>query len=480
MQSLPATVSEELQKYWVVSKTQKRFSALPIDQVHEQENAKVKGKGGAVGLTENPVAFQRWMLAGPEQARLLTEFESEYLPEEDPEENFRHHEETQSNQESFRNQTAKLMKTINEYGSPFLEDHSELLVLHSRECADKSVVETVQHIEALGSDQYQTYKREVLIEKSKTIHAPIKKNSLPLFKTPVKAKGNRKTEKIASLRNDVSLFGHMYIANQLRDGDPAVFFSHENQAYPPSISNSRKLRLTSSKSKLLTCLNTNGQGEPPAQVDCKIFDGAALVHGLPATSVSTFEDYARTVFKPVLNRELQGVRRLDLVWDRYLACSIKESTRQKRGSGVRTKVASKTKMPVKWKDFLQDSTNKEELFAFLTQTVAAGECPKGKELYVTSGTSVITRGDCEPMEDCTHEEADTRIIVHLQHAAERGSKKIVIRTVDTDIIAILVGQLPSLIVEYPDIDIWVAFGMGKNFCHITSTTFVEISEKTSH
>eukprot|EP00057_Strongylocentrotus_purpuratus_P020933 XP_011675407.1 PREDICTED: uncharacterized protein LOC100891484 [Strongylocentrotus purpuratus] len=257
----------------------------------------------------------------------------------------------------------------------------------------------------------------------------------------------------------------MYIANQLRDGDPAVFFSHENQAYPPSISNSRKLRLTSSKSKLLTCLNTNGQGEPPAQVDCKIFDGAALVHGLPATSVSTFEDYARTVFKPVLNRELQGVRRLDLVWDRYLACSIKESTRQKRGSGVRTNVASKTKMPVKWKDFLQDSTNKEELFAFLTQTVAAGECPKGKELYVTSGTSVITRGDCEPMEDCTHEEADTRIIVHLQHAAERGSKKIVIRTVDTDIIAILVGQLPSLIVEYPDIDIWVAFGMGKNFCH---------------
>lgn len=86
-------------------------------------------------------------------------------------------------------------------------------------------------------------------------------------------------------------------------------------------------------------------------------------------------------------------------------------------------------------------------------------------LFNIAGTSVITRGDCEPMEDCTHEEADTRIIVHLQHAAERGSKKIVIRTVDTDIIAILVGQLPSLIVEYPDIDIWVAFGMGKNFCH---------------
>ena len=39
---------------WVVSKTCNRFSSIPIDQVHEQENAKMKGKGGIIGLTENP------------------------------------------------------------------------------------------------------------------------------------------------------------------------------------------------------------------------------------------------------------------------------------------------------------------------------------------------------------------------------------------------------------------------------------------
>ena len=69
------------------------------------------------------------------------------------------------------------------------------------------------------------------------------------------------------------------------------------------------------------------------------------------------------------------------------------------------------------------------------------------------------------MSECTHEEADTRIVVHLQHAVERGAKKILVRTVDTDVVVILVGQLPSLLLDYPDIDIWVAFGMGKNFCH---------------
>ena len=44
----------------MLSKTGNRFSAIPFDQAHEQENKVVKSAGGAVGLTENPVAF-RWI-----------------------------------------------------------------------------------------------------------------------------------------------------------------------------------------------------------------------------------------------------------------------------------------------------------------------------------------------------------------------------------------------------------------------------------
>ena len=62
-----------------MSKTNNRYSAIPIDQVHEQENSKVKGKGGVVGLTDNPTALCRWAIAGPEQARLITQFEKEYF-----------------------------------------------------------------------------------------------------------------------------------------------------------------------------------------------------------------------------------------------------------------------------------------------------------------------------------------------------------------------------------------------------------------
>ena len=49
MQSLP----EE------INKTAKRFSSILIDRTHEQENKMVKGTGGILGLTEDPIALRR-------------------------------------------------------------------------------------------------------------------------------------------------------------------------------------------------------------------------------------------------------------------------------------------------------------------------------------------------------------------------------------------------------------------------------------
>ena len=36
----------------------------------------MKDDGGAVGLTESPAALQRWMVSGPEMARLINDFEA--------------------------------------------------------------------------------------------------------------------------------------------------------------------------------------------------------------------------------------------------------------------------------------------------------------------------------------------------------------------------------------------------------------------
>lgn len=71
----PNVYQEFMDGHFTVQKTKRVFSAIPIDQAHEQNNACVKGDGGAVGLTDNPGALRRWMVAGPEVARVIGEFE---------------------------------------------------------------------------------------------------------------------------------------------------------------------------------------------------------------------------------------------------------------------------------------------------------------------------------------------------------------------------------------------------------------------
>ena len=175
-------------------------------------------------------------------ARLLTEFESTFLLEGDSELNYRHHEQGFSAQEAFRKQASKLTDVITDYGNPFLDGYSELLVLHTRDLEGYSVVATIRNFEPFGKDQYKKVKEEVLEKRERSIHDPFKRNSLTLFGTPKQTKDSAKVKQLAKLKNDASLFGRLYIANQLRDGDPEVFFLIKNHLYPPSLSDHRKLR----------------------------------------------------------------------------------------------------------------------------------------------------------------------------------------------------------------------------------------------
>lgn len=67
------------------------------------------------------------------------------------------------------------------------------------------------------------------------------------------------------------------------------------------------------------------------------------------------------------------------------------------------------------------------------------------------------------MGQCNHEEADTRIIVHLRHALEEGAESLLVRTVDTDVVVILVGKLHDLLACNQRAKLWVAFGMGRHY-----------------
>ena len=366
----PDVYNQFLKGNFVVKKTTHSFSAIAIDQAHEQNNASVKGDGGAVGLTENPAALHRWMVSGPEMARLVGEFEAS--SEKRKETDTRHHEQTKHAQKAFAQDVKALTSAIEDMGNPFCEESSvDLLVLDTRDLVDAAVIDTVKRIEKLGQDQYDTYVSERLVNQTKK--NPIKKNNLPLFSRPPVRERSRPQQQLSSLKNDCSLFSRLYIASQTRDGNLDEFFAHENQAYPPALSQMGKLR-TGTKSDLVGCLeNLVPSQENPSHptVQVIILDGAAVVNMLRPGAAKTFSDYAQQVFLPYILSKLDHVSRVDVVWDEYLPETLKSDTCSKRGKGVRRHVEPCNAIPGNWQAFLRIDENKAELFSFLATSVTA-------------------------------------------------------------------------------------------------------------
>ena len=130
---------------------------------------------------------------------------------------------------------------------------------------------TLCTLEDTGTKQYQEFVKNVLEECSISIHDPIKKNSMFIFKQAQHKIILKQGKQVKMLQNNVALFGQLYISMQSRDGDLKEFFSHEIQSFPPSLSDYGKLHLPSIKSELLKYIPPITQFEPLLFYDCRVW-----------------------------------------------------------------------------------------------------------------------------------------------------------------------------------------------------------------
>ena len=214
-------------------------------------------------------------------------------------------------------------------GNPFTENSNDLLVLDSRDLADPAIIDSVRNFEKLGQEQYDIYVGERLVNQTKSVWEPIKKNNLALFSRPPFREKAKSQLQLASLKNDCSLFSRLYVTSQVRNGNLDEFFEHENQAYPPALSKNGKLR-TSTKSDLASCLeeliNSRENATHPS-VEGIILDGSVIVNMLRPGSAKTFSDYASQVFLPYVAFQLQQTSRIDIVRNEYRPDSLKAEMR---------------------------------------------------------------------------------------------------------------------------------------------------------
>ena len=71
----------------------------------------------------------------------------------------------------------------------------------------------------MGQEQYDIYVGERLVNQTKSVWEPIKKNNLALFSRPPIREKTKSQLQPASLKNDCSLFSRLYVASQVRNGN---------------------------------------------------------------------------------------------------------------------------------------------------------------------------------------------------------------------------------------------------------------------
>ena len=138
--------------------------------------------------------------------------------------------------------------------------------------------------------------------------------------------------------------------------------------------------------------------------------------------------------------------RLDVVFDVYLENYLKK---QHQGAPWRriTKTCQRN-----WKSFLRHSENKTKLFSFLAKYGHHHLRLISKTVVFTLGSSILCSPDQDTsnLEPCNHEEADTRIFLHMKDGAERqGLRRVFIYTVDTDVVVLAIKAA----VEWKDLDL---------------------------
>ncbi|PIK43779.1 hypothetical protein BSL78_19343 [Apostichopus japonicus] len=271
-----------------------------------------------------------------------------------------------------------------------------------------------------GEDALQKFVQERLTTDTTDFFAPIKQQKLKTFSdikkivTVSASKG-----KTIIVQEDRNLFCKIFTVNdQLRRKiDLKDMFQYSLGTYPYALATVHGCLVKTNKSKLMECME---RGHDPIDLESIkdkesvwIYDAMAILQQLGNSSSA-------------------------------------ERTKRATCGEVRVKITGPTqRKTLQWKKFLSNGSNKTALVEFLYREWSKPEYAgklKGIELVVTHGTKChsikstdginLTVNDVQELSS-THEEADTRLLLHAAHAAQTVPV-VVIRSPDTDVAVLAV------------------------------------------
>jgi len=277
----------------------------------------------------------------------------------------------------------------------------------------------------------------------------------PTFASMAKSmKVKHADEKLVTVNADRNLFARLLIASKTREINLKEILKYELAAVPYALAHTDgSLR----KSVLMSTLEEKVDVSPvlPVQENehgtesstAYVVDGMAVIQMTKAAGARTFGELADSYFK-VITAPLDKptCSRIDIVFDRYDHPYIKDTERQRRGSTTSYEVhiaSPNTPVPKQWSRCISNPVNKVNLQRFLSdmwRQMGKTRLKAGKQLVLAEclkdpqDVCPVARGSDFTLEHLRsdHEEADTRILLHVKDCA-RGYSRVVINSPDTDV-----------------------------------------------
>lgn len=444
---------------FVVRRSLKRFNGVASDQALEQTiNREGKIQGGVIGFTLRKGALTRWMVTRHVTAQYTEAFK--VLCDGDTEAAAQNHAEHGKTRMARDEQdVTKIVEFVSNAQNPFdlATVPDELVNIATGQVASQEVSSGLGNFLKDAQKHNKSFiEKRLLVDRTMSFWDTDSWSKTPTFADMSKPLKANKQDKL--MVDSEVLFRRQLAVSKKRDVSLEQVLTHELAPVPPSLFNHDGTMRKTNKADLAKKLEATCEEVHELQVSdhhdtAYVIDGMALLQALHEAQFDTFDDLGRVVMRKIqsLLAGNQGVTSVTLVFDRYdVPFSIKQLERDRRTGGETTPsyVINGQRTVPNYRKFMKSTINKSALANFLCVYLtdeAQSQLEQNQSITLAGGFEdglqvkvVDHRGVREiPELYSTHEEADTRILLHAIHLARLHSR-VIVRCDDTDVLVLLI------------------------------------------
>ena len=302
----------------------------------------------------------------------------------------------------------------------------------------------------INEERYRTFCKERLERCDIPITDVVKCNVLHLPSSM--SEDTKKVNRVQQAKNELKFGKSIQVASQYRDDLVKECFEYEVTEYPSSLTTGCRMYHSSKADLLIRFRNIEGTKIEDRRMDNSaiVVDLSVIVNALSnrkSITPRTFGDFSLNYLHAELMELSRDCPRLDIVTDSYPeGTNLKESLQMERGIGKRIKFNDDTEFPANFaSDFLRNSDNKREFYPYVVDKIISKSEYDEKIVVATRNEQTVTNYKANilgvSIPDCSHIEADTRIILHVLNCIHSGIQNIIVRSVDTDVVILLIAYM---------------------------------------